>query len=69
MCLAKAKCRKCGAVILIMDCEEYVHCSCGELFGDASSLLAGSFDEINELDWIDKTGYENLLLLLRLRST
>jgi hypothetical protein len=66
-CLAKAKCKKCGSDIVILDFNEYVSCDCGELFGDAGPLLAGQFDEINQLEWINKNGYENVLLLGRLR--
>jgi hypothetical protein len=66
-CLAKAKCKKCGTDIVILDFNEYVSCDCGELFGDAGPLLAGQFDEINQLEWINKDGYENVLLLERLR--
>lgn len=67
VCLAKGKCKKCGSDIFILDADSYVRCDCGELFGDAGSLLAGTFDEINHLEWVDKSRYENLLLLGRLR--
>lgn len=67
VCLAKGKCKKCGRCIVILDVEECVSCECGELFGNAGRLLMGVFDEVNQLEWINKTGYENSLLLGCLR--
>jgi hypothetical protein len=56
--LAKAKCRACGTILVILPTTEYVHCKCGELFGDAEMLLAESLAENpKNLEWIDKKGY------------
>lgn len=68
VCLAKAKCRVCGAILLILPTTEYVHCKCGQLFGDAGMLLAESLTENpKELEWIHKDGYEKELLMSHLR--
>jgi hypothetical protein len=67
VCLAKARCKKCGSTLLILPTTEYLCCECGECFGDADTLLAGAFDEINQLEWISKEGYENQLLMSHLR--
>ena len=67
VCLAKAKCKKCGATLVILPATQYLSCSCGELFGDVAPLLAGVFDDINRLEWISKEGYEKELLMSYLR--
>ncbi len=67
VCLAKVKCKKCGSTLIILPTTKYVSCKCGELFGDTGPLLAGAFDEINQLEWISEEGYENQLLMSHLR--
>ena len=67
VCLAKAKCQKCGGILIILPTTSYLHCKCGELFGDVGSVLAGAFDQTNRLEWISKEGYENQLLMSHLR--
>ena len=68
VCLAKAKCKKCDRTLIILPTTKYLRCDCGELFGDTDILLAESLDETPEnLEWIDKAGYERLLLLSHLR--
>jgi hypothetical protein len=67
LCLAKAKCKKCGATLVILPATQYLSCACGELFGDVAPLLGGVFDDINRLEWINKDGYEKELLMDYLR--
>ena len=68
-CLAKAKCKNCDAILIILPTTKYLLCNCGELFGDTDTLLAESLHASSErLEWIHKDGYERLLLLDHLRS-
>jgi hypothetical protein len=65
--LAKARCKKCGAILVILPTTEYLDCACGEIFGDVGALLTGFFDEINQLEWISMEGYANQCLMHYLR--
>lgn len=67
VCLAKAKCKKCGAILVILPTTKYLSCTCGEIFGDVGPLLTGFFDEINQLEWISMEGYTNQCLMHHLR--
>jgi hypothetical protein len=69
MCLAKAKCKNCDAVLIVLPTTKYLHCDCGEMFGDTNILLAEPVGASPvRLEWIHKDGYERLLLLDHLRS-
>ncbi len=68
VCLAKAKCKKCGRTLIILPTTEYLRCDCGKFFGDSDALLEQSLDDTGDiLEWIDKAGYERVLLLSHLR--
>jgi hypothetical protein len=67
--LGKAKCRVCGAVLLILPTTEHVWCTkCNLHFGDAQALLAEPLDcKPDNLEWVNKDGYEITLLLSHVR--
>jgi hypothetical protein len=67
--LAKAKCRSCGAIFIILPTTKYVMCQCGERFGDAHMLLGEPLEANPEnIEWVNKDGYERDLLLCHVRS-
>jgi hypothetical protein len=68
VCLAKAKCKDCGATLIILPTTKYLRCDCGEYFGDADILLSQPLNAAPaNLEWIHKAGYEKVLLLSYLR--
>jgi hypothetical protein len=70
VCIAKARCKKCDNVFIIMPATKHLYCErCHIHFGDTKMVLFENPDDMHEsLEWIHKDGFERDLLLSHLRS-
>jgi hypothetical protein len=69
VCVAKARCRKCDNIFIIMPATKHLYCErCHIHFGDIKMVLFEHPDDMHEnLEWIHKDGFERNLLLSYLR--